>query len=229
MNKGIVTLGLSLMMAGALVCGANSYNDEANAENTVEQTADDVKQTIDDAAITAAIKAKFGADDLVSASSIDIDTDNGFVTLNGVVKTKAEADRAVEIAQTVDGVRQVSSNLKLNSASEAESTNSEIKERTGEAASDVKESAEKAGTSITEGVEKTADAVSDATITGEIKLKFASDDLVSASSIDIDTKNGIVHLNGKVKNQAEANRAVEIAKKVDGVKKVRSNLVILPS
>jgi osmotically-inducible protein OsmY len=194
----------------------------------------------DDETITTAIIAKLGADELLSNSTIHVDTDNGFVTLSGIVKIPAEADRATELAQEVDGVRQVSSNLKVESSSEADSTNTELQEGTNQvrgdvaeatqgAGSTVEETAEKAGNAVEETAEKAGNTVKDAGITSEVKLKLAGDDLLSALKIDVDTNNGIVSLTGDVKSKEQADRAVEIAKKVDGVTKVRSKLVVKPS
>lgn len=66
----------------------------------------------------------------------------------------------------------------------------------------------------------------DAIITSAIKVKFASDDLISSSDINIDTIRGKVTLSGKAHNQSEADRAVQLARSTDGVKVVRSNLVV---
>jgi hyperosmotically inducible protein len=183
----------------------------------------------DDETITTAIIAKIGADELLSNSTIHVDTDNGFVTLSGIVKTPAEAERATELAQEVDGVRQVSSNLKVESSSEADSTNTEIQEGTNQVRGDLAEATQRAGSTVEGTAEKAGNAVKDAGITSEIKLKLAGDDLLSALKIDVDTNNGIVSLTGDVKSKQQADRAVEIAKKVDGVEKVRSKLVVKPS
>jgi hyperosmotically inducible periplasmic protein len=86
------------------------------------------------------------------------------------------------------------------------------------------------GTAVSEGTQaaasKTAEVVTDASITSAIKMKMANDKLVSASKIDVDTKDGNVTLNGTVKSQAEADKAVELANSVGGVKSVHSNLVV---
>jgi|SoiMethySBSTD1v2_1073268.scaffolds.fasta_scaffold638250_2 hyperosmotically inducible protein len=66
-----------------------------------------------DAGITSAVKAKLLADTTVSGLRIDVDTENGVVTLTGNVKSKAEADRAVMIARNTDGVMRVVNNLKV--------------------------------------------------------------------------------------------------------------------
>jgi hyperosmotically inducible protein len=66
---------------------------------------------VEDGSITAAVKMKFANDEVVKASSIDVDTKDGYVTLNGTVASQTEADRAVTLARTVDGVKEVRSNL----------------------------------------------------------------------------------------------------------------------
>lgn len=66
----------------------------------------------------------------------------------------------------------------------------------------------------------------DAMITSAIKMKFANDDLVTSSNMNIDTNHGKVTLSGKAHNQSEADRAVQLARSTDGVKVVRSNLVV---
>ena len=59
------------------------------------------------------MKAKFLADTTVKGLSIDVDTNNGMVTLNGNVASRAEADRAMTLARNTDGVKGVHDNLKV--------------------------------------------------------------------------------------------------------------------
>jgi hyperosmotically inducible protein len=59
------------------------------------------------------VKAKFLADTAVSGLKIDVDTKDGVVTLNGMVATKAEADRAMSLARESDGVKRVASKLRI--------------------------------------------------------------------------------------------------------------------
>jgi len=46
--------------------------------------------------------------------------------------------------------------------------------------------------------------------------------------IDVDTFKGVVTLSGRVKSQDELNTAVALARKIDGVKDVKSTLQIEP-
>jgi hyperosmotically inducible periplasmic protein len=63
-------------------------------------------------------------------------------------------------------------------------------------------------------------------ITTAIKTKMASDDTVKAYKINVDTKDGIVTLNGDVDSQAAKARAIEIAKATDGVRDVVDHLTL---
>lgn len=66
----------------------------------------------------------------------------------------------------------------------------------------------------------------DANISSAIMGKFATDDLISSSRINVDTTNASVTLNGKVSTQLKADRAMELGRSVEGVKRVRSNLIV---
>ena len=66
-----------------------------------------VEVAIEDSAITAAVKTKMAANSIISALDIKVETTKGVVKLEGNVKTTAEADTAVEIASSVEGVSDV--------------------------------------------------------------------------------------------------------------------------
>ena len=62
---------------------------------------------IDDTAITTKIKSRFVADSMVSTFDIHVETFRGVVNLSGFVNTEAQKDRAVAIAHSTGGVREV--------------------------------------------------------------------------------------------------------------------------
>ena len=59
-------------------------------------------------------------------------------------------------------------------------------------------------------------------------LLAAADDLRD-STIDVDVDNAVVTLSGTVANQAQKNKAAQIAKGVEGVKSVKNNLNLAPT
>jgi hyperosmotically inducible protein len=70
-------------------------------------------QTIDDSVITAKIKAKLIEDPLTKAHEISVETFKGTVQLSGFVESAAERTRAAQIANQVDGVKDVKNSLVL--------------------------------------------------------------------------------------------------------------------
>jgi ABC-type Na+ efflux pump permease subunit len=72
-----------------------------------------VGDTIDDATITTRVKTALLNDSDIGALRIDVNTAGGVVTLSGDVKSKAEADRAVQVARTIQGVKDVRSSLRI--------------------------------------------------------------------------------------------------------------------
>jgi len=69
--------------------------------------------------------------------------------------------------------------------------------------------------------------VKDSVITTKIKTKLAVEHLASAKRIKVDTdRNGVVWLSGTTETQAEADKAVEIARNTEGVKSVNTKLTV---
>jgi hyperosmotically inducible periplasmic protein len=66
---------------------------------------------MDDATISARVKTVLLNDPQVAATKIEVSTAGGVVTLSGSVKSKADEARAIQIARTVTGVRDVKSTL----------------------------------------------------------------------------------------------------------------------
>jgi len=88
------------------------------------------------------------------------------------------------------------------------------------AAQDVKPTLEKAGAKIKEATG------SDAAITTSIKADYLKDPDLSVFKIDVDTKDGVVTLNGVTENAAAKSRAEKLAGAIKGVKEVRNHLTV---
>ena len=72
-----------------------------------------VDETIDDAVITARVKTALLNDPQVGAMKIDVDTTLGVVTMSGIVKSQADAARAIQLARQARGVKDVKSTLQI--------------------------------------------------------------------------------------------------------------------
>ena len=81
-------------------------------------------------------------------------------------------------------------------------------------------------TTANTGTPETGKAMSDTAITASIKTDFLKDPDLSVLKIDVDTKAGVVTLNGLAGDDAARTRAEKMAASVKGVKEVRNFLVI---
>lgn len=88
------------------------------------------------------------------------------------------------------------------------------------------ESASKTEPQAAQGKESVGETVSDAWITTKVKSDLLATKDVAGTSIDVDTQAGVVTLSGTVKSQAEADKAVSVAKGITGVSKVTSKLKV---
>ena len=76
------------------------------------------------------------------------------------------------------------------------------------------------------GVDSTGAVASDSWITTKVKSDLAVEKNVSATHIHVKTVDGVVTLSGTAKSQTEADRAVEITNKIQGVKSVVNNMEV---
>lgn len=68
----------------------------------------------------------------------------------------------------------------------------------------------------------------DATITVAVKTALLNDPAIGALKIDVQTSQGVVTLSGSVKTRDEEAAAIGLARKVEGVRDVKSELKIEP-
>jgi osmotically-inducible protein OsmY len=80
---------------------------ERGAEKVQREVGPVVEDALDDATISAKVKANLIADPEVRALSIDVDTVDGRVTLQGKVATEGQKAEAGKLARITPGVRQV--------------------------------------------------------------------------------------------------------------------------
>lgn len=178
-------------------------------------------------------------EDVLSGSNIDVDVKNGVVTLQGTVPSQAARARALEVARKNDGVKNVVDQLKIapahgtNVAHKADKAEDKMDHaadkaanKTARAADKAEDKMDKAGDKSANAAKKTGRAIDDGWIKSKIYTQYLADwnTVLDDSDIDIDVNNNMVTLNGTVKTAAAKAKAVEIAKKTDGVKGVKDNL-----
>jgi hyperosmotically inducible protein len=116
-----IVAGTALMSAG---CSDRTPGETAgqkldrSADKVAAATERATKETavvVDDAAITTKVKSAVFAEPGLKTLQINVDTKDGVVTLSGTVDTPVMKDRAMQIAQQVNGVRSVVDNLAIKS------------------------------------------------------------------------------------------------------------------
>lgn len=74
---------------------------------------------------------------------------------------------------------------------------------------------------------KTAEeTVDDASITAAVQSRLTADRMANFTRVDVDTQQGVVNLSGIVPSADQKVRAAEIARQVQGVKRVNNNLQV---
>jgi hyperosmotically inducible periplasmic protein len=88
-------------------------NAVRKTENATERAGEKTARVASDSTITTKVKAGLVADPALKGMEISVDTEGGVVMLSGFVESKAEADKAMQVAKGVDGVTNVKSAIKV--------------------------------------------------------------------------------------------------------------------
>lgn len=175
------------------------------------------------AALAAGLAACNKADDQTPGQKLD----------SAIAKTDAAAQEAKAKAEEAgQDMKEAASQASADASAVATQAKNDIKD----AAADAKAAAQEAGADIKAGAADLAASASaaagavatvmdDAGITASVKTDLAKDPDLSALAINVDTKDGVVTLNGPAPSAAAKERAETIAKGVKGVKSVTNNLL----
>ena len=68
---------------------------------------------VDDSVVTTKVKAALINDPDVSAAEVNVETFKGVVQLSGFVNSRADMNKAIEIARNIKGVKSVKNDMRL--------------------------------------------------------------------------------------------------------------------
>lgn len=108
----------------------------------------------------------------------------------------------------------------------AESAGKKIDQVTENVSSSVSNSADKADKTMTEQGKAATLAMNDTEITAKVKAILLNEPGLKSLKITVATTEGQVVLSGSADTKENASKAIKLAESVDGVKSVKSNLVI---
>jgi len=165
-----------------------------------------------DAQIATGVQAKYYADDTIRGSRIDVEAQNGAVTLRGTVPDEATKQRAVTLARSVEGVTRVDDELRVLTASTSP---------TG------REPESGSGGEI--GTTGRPELNQPWWITTKIMAQYFVNPEIKPWDIDVTTRSGgVVTLEGTVDSAQDKTEAVRIARATEGVTRVDDRLRVDP-
>ncbi|ABI58768.1 BON domain-containing protein [Nitrosomonas eutropha] len=100
LNNHFFTFFLTLLMVSLLGCAST-----AKQSGTGEY--------LDDTVITTKVKAAIFNEPILKSAEINVETFKGVVQLSGFVSSQVHANRAVEIARSVGGVKSVKNDMRI--------------------------------------------------------------------------------------------------------------------
>jgi hyperosmotically inducible periplasmic protein len=80
---------------------------------------------------------------------------------------------------------------------------------------------------VKDTTEKATGATKDSWITSKAKIALFGDERVPGKDVQVETRDGVVTLRGKVSTAEEKRAAEEVVKGIDGVRSVRNNLQVV--
>jgi len=236
---------LKSVMTAALV-GVVLVGGLTREASAARQIATSGVVSVDDGTLQSRIAENLKKSATLAPRDIDVDVDQGIVTLTGRVRTATEKARAGRLAK-VSGVSSVKNRIvvdpkidqsRIDAAGEkTKSGLTKAVDATVSAAKKTKEAVQTGVGKSEQGVgtaaDKTSDAVgtvgvkvSDTSVTTRVKADFSGEKLLQDTAIDVDTTDHVVTLRGTVASSAVKERAAEIARSTDGVTRVVNQIVV---
>jgi osmotically-inducible protein OsmY len=100
LSNRFVTFSFAILLASLLGCAGTS-------------TKEGTGEYFDDSVITAKVKAAIFNEPSLKSGEINVETFKGTVQLSGFVNSRADINKAVEVARGVSGVRSVRNDMRL--------------------------------------------------------------------------------------------------------------------
>ncbi|OKP30494.1 molecular chaperone OsmY [Serratia fonticola] len=109
-----VVLG-SVLVSGSALAEETMMNKASGVVDStgakIDSSMKKVDNYMDDSGITAKVKSALVDEKAIKSTDISVETEKGVVTLSGFVATQAQAEKAVDVAGRVEGVKSVSDKL----------------------------------------------------------------------------------------------------------------------
>jgi hyperosmotically inducible periplasmic protein len=183
---------IAAAVAATFGLGATACSETADYSSK-QARSNSATEALSDTAITSNVKAKLATDSSIRSSDISVSTANGVVTMEGYVSDAAARSSAERTARSAKGVTRVDNRLSMASDSMAATTTT---------------------------ADDAQDAMSDTWITTKVKASLLADDEAKGFDVEVETKDGVVTLQGELDNRQAIDHVTKIAAGIEGVKSV---------
>jgi osmotically-inducible protein OsmY len=153
------------------------------------------------------------------------------VAATAAEKTKAvaatAAEKTKEVAHTaVEKTKQLGATVAQKTENAADRAGDNTRQAANTTAEKTDNTLDKAGDKTKDAAASTKLAASDTAITTKVKAGLVKEPDLESLGIHVETEKGVVMLSGFVNSKAEADKAVKVAKGVDGVTTVKSAIKV---
>lgn len=193
MNLSRAMMLIALGATGVVLAGSDSDAKQESAMKEAHQTS----QSIEDVRTQTRLTTTYELNEVLRPFQLDVQVDDGVTRVSGTVRREVERELAETIAENLEGVSKLESQIDIQPEYEGE-----VSER---------------------GFGKW---VSDATATARVKLKLLMAGDVSGMKINVDTDRGVATLIGQTDSEASRLLAGELAADVRGITEVDNQLTV---
>lgn len=182
---------LLLLLVGAIAAGVYFYY---YGNRSLGSDIGQLRDTSESAATTAAVKTAFSLNKNLNDDNIDVDSDNGVVTLNGVVNSAEDKQLAEQVARNTRGVHNVVNNIAITEEGQNLQRVRDLESQS-----------------------------KDLEVHNKVLEALLANDELKGQDIKVKVVDQIVTLTGAVDTQQQKNVASGIAKNIDGVREVKDS------
>ena len=207
--RGRVDSGIERDLAVEIARGIDGIREVKAELDIVPDTNPQQEKTgfagkVKDATLTAKVKYRLLLNKYTDSLDIDVDTDNGVVTLSGYVGSKEKKELALMLAGNTAGVGKVIDKLSVAA-----------------------DKVENSGNSLEIQVEKLSRNLKDVWITTKARSLLLISSEAEGARYEITTRNGHVTVSGQVRSKKQAEDIQRILQDLQGVREVENQLAVV--
>jgi len=158
--------------------------------------------------------------------SLQMEVLSALIFFSSPALAEQAADRAEKAADKAADRAQKAADKAADRAQQAADKADKAAER---AADRAQQAADQAADKVEKSAKKAGGETSDSWLTAKTKIALYADSRVSGRQVNVETKNAVVILRGKVDSDTAKLAAAEVAQGIDGVKDVKNELRVVPA